>query len=462
MWRAFAMLIMLGSAGCALYAQSAEPENAAAEIKALTQEVDELKARVADVNELKTRVAALEAKLAQVEPSAAPPSKPPADVPSAEAEPQSASMGPERISPSVFQGIKIQGFGEASYKASDARPPETQFFGFRHGANNSFALGDVDLFVTSHLTAAASVLGEIDFRENADQVFDVSVERLLLKFDVNDHLKMSFGRFHTYTSYYNSVFHHGKWLQTAADRPLSVEFTSNGGLLPSQALGVSMTGKIPSGKLGLNYIFEYGTSDTVRPNILNPNTPPIDEGNGNGISGGLFVRPDWLQGLELGGSFYHDRLSPSGGETSAGGAAISATAGAIAQDTGEATGPVHIGQSIISVHAVYITPRFEFINEGFLIRHRVQETGEKFNTPSFYTLISQKVGSRWRPYFRYQYAHASAGSPIFPDIGLRHGPSGGIRLDYNNYIAFKAQYDRTYRRDLTTINDIFLQLAFRF
>ncbi len=449
MWRASSVLVLLCVVACALCTQTAAQETSAETNKALLQEINDLKMRVAAFEELKTRVAVLEAKLAQTETSGAQPAKP-AEPPPTEAEPQSVSTKPDRPSLGIFQGIKIQGFGAVSYKASDARPPEAQFFGFRHDANNSFALGDVDLFVTSHLTSNATVLGEIDFRETADQVFDVSVERLLLKYDVNDHLKMSFGRFHTYTSYYNSVFHHGEWLQTAADRPLTVEFTSNGGLLPSQALGVSITGKVPSGKLGLNYIFEYGTSDTVRPNILHHDTPPIDENNGNGIVGGLFARPDWLPGLEIGGSFYHDRLSPNGGESAGG-------------DTGgEAPTPVHIGQSIVSAHAVYITPRFEFLNEGFLIQHRVQETGEKFNTPAFYTLISQKFGQRWRPYFRYQYAHASIDSPIFPDIGLRHGPSAGVRFDFNNYIAFKAQYNRTFRRQLTTINDIFLQLAFRF
>ena len=34
--------------------------------------------------------------------------------------------------------------------------------------------------------------------------------------------------------------------------------------MPVQAIGVSLKGVVPSGKFGLNYLFEYGSSDTMR------------------------------------------------------------------------------------------------------------------------------------------------------------------------------------------------------
>ena len=111
---------------------------------------------------------------------------------------------------------------------------------------------------------------------------------------------------------------------------------------------------------------------------------------------------------------------------------------------------------------VYLTPRFEFLNEGFIIQHAVEGTGQKLNTPAFYSLISEKVGEKWRPYFRYQYVNSAIQSPVFPDVQLRHGPTVGVRYDYNDYIAFKTQYDRVFRRQLPDLNDLVLQLAFRF
>ncbi len=422
MWKLFATWIAVCLVVPAASAQSASSADESETVKALMQEVRDLKARVA----------ALEARQGQeVKPQEAQPGPTPQNP--IEAQAPTADNSPFAVSPA----IKLQGFGAVSYKATDARPLETALLGFRNGVASSAAVGDVDLFLTSVLTTKTSVLSEIVFSENSNQTFETDVERLLLKYDFNDYLKLSFGRYHTATSYYNSVFHHGQWLQTTADRPLVVEFSDHGGLLPSQAIGASITGIIPSGALGLSYIFEYGSSDTVRPDITNPTDPAVDENNGNAVTAGLAAKPDWAPGLDIGGSFYHDRINPNGG-------------------------PFHIGQGIYSVHAVYETPRFEFLNEAFLIQHDVQETGVTFNTPAFYSLISEKFAERWRPYFRYQYVNASGRSPVFEDINLRHGPSGGLRYDFNDYFALKIQYDRTFRRQLPSINDLFLQMAFRF
>jgi len=440
MGRSFILLCIVLCLAAATSAQATEPADQQETVRALVQEVKDqqetIRALAQEVKELKAHVAVLEARQA---PEAPPPTptqpQPPATAEAVPAAPQypASESGPLGI----IHGIQWQGFGSVTYKANDAKPPEAAFLGFRPLATGNFAVGHVDLFLTSQLTAKTSVLSEIVFTEGDSQEFQLDVERFLLKYDPNDYLKMSFGRFHTATSYYNSVFHHGLWLQTAADRPLPVEFADQGGLLPTQAVGVSMTGAIPSGKLGLNYIFEYASADTLRPPINTPNAAEVDEENGNEITAGFFIKPDWLLGFNLGGSFYHDRLIPDNAS-------------------------LHIDQSIGSAHIVYVTPRFEFLNEGFLFQHKVGETGQTFNTPAFYTLISEKFGKRWRPYFRYQYTNAAVNTPLFPDVGLRHGPSPGLRVELNDYIALKLQYDRIYRRQQPTINDALLQLAFRF
>ncbi|HWZ42114.1 MAG TPA: hypothetical protein VNW97_01485 [Candidatus Saccharimonadales bacterium] len=419
MWRIFAIGSLAALLTGRALAQNTQPS-----------ELDTIKALLQEVADLKARVAALEARHEQPvtgEAANAPAVEPPKQPEVAPSE-SNAEFG-------VFRGIKFAGFGALSFKASDARPPESALLGFRDHSSSSFAVGDTSLFITSHLNSKASVLGEITFSETAEQGFEIDVERLLLKYELNDYLKLSFGRYHTAVSYYNQVFHHGQWLQTAVDRPLVVEFSDHGGLLPSQAVGVSVTGQVPSGHLGLNYILEYGTSDTHRPTVDGSGSAEIEEDNGQSTIVGLFARPDGLPGLEAGGSFYHDRIQPNGG-------------------------PLHMGQSVVSAHVVYVTPRYEFINEGFVVQHNVQETGQTFNTPAFYSLISAKLGGRWRPYFRYQYVNAN--SPVFPDVKLRHGPSAGLRYELNDYVALKAQIDRTLRSSLAAFNALNFQLAFRF
>src|SRR6202163_2042374 len=206
-----------------------------------------------------------------------------------------------------LHGIQWRGFGEVDYKVLDQRKPELGTYGFVPGSHGNFYTGDFDLLLTSRINDKASVLAEIVFgeQENA-QKFGVDLARVLLKYDYNDHLRMSFGRYQTGIGYYNTAFHSGSWLQTTADRPLIMEFANHGGVLPTQAVGLSFTGSIPSGRLGLNYIAEYGSSDTERPAVTN-NTFE-DENNGNHINLGLFARPDSIPGLQIGGSIYHDRI----------------------------------------------------------------------------------------------------------------------------------------------------------
>lgn len=91
-----------------------------------------------------------------------------------------------------------------------------------------------------------------------------------------------------------------------------------------------------------------------------------------------------------------------------------------------------------------IRHRLEWLNEALMIRH-TPEGGHDYITPAFYSEISQRFGS-YRPYFRYQYINASSQEPVFPQVGLRTGPSVGVRFEATESVAFKLQYDYTLMR----------------
>jgi len=278
------------------------------------------------------------------------------------------------------------------------------------------------------------VVAELVFQEGDAQRYKVDLRRVLLKYDFNDHLKMSFGRYQTGIGYYNWAFRSAAWLQTTADHPLIMEYASDGGLLPTQAVGVSVTGLIPSGKLGLNYVAEYGSSDTIRPDISGSGQLD-DENNGNHMLLGFFARPDWVPGLQAGGSFFHDKISD------------------------DLLG-LRYGQSIVNAYVVYTAHGLELLNEGFLIRHSDLQGPNVFNMPAFYSQVSEKV-RHFRPFVRYQYVNANPRS-IFEDLLLRHGPSFGTRYDFNDFIALTAQLDHTVRKGQPDLNGLQLQFAFTF
>jgi hypothetical protein len=435
-----------------LWAQNSAPSDAETiallvqQVKALQKETMELRERVKTLEAAGVKVQTAPPETAAAAP-APQPSQPVPEPAATEASPGSSAEVHD------LHSLQWRGFGEVDYKVLNQRQPELGTYGFVPGSQGNFYTGDFGLFLTSRLTAKASVLGEIVFEEADAQKYKVDLRRVLLKYDYNDNLKLSFGRYQTNIGYYNWAFRSAAWLQTTVDRPLVMEFASNGGLLPTQAIGVSVTGAIPSGRLGLNYVAEYGSSDTMRPD-LNGDGFVTDENNGNQTNVGLFARPDWLRGLQFGSSYYHDQIS-NNMLNRLGGTPVPPLPGSL--------GPaVRYGQTIVNAYAVYVAHGIEFLNEGFLIRQALVGGSLHFDVPAFYSQFSKQLGPV-RPFFRYQYVNASSNNnSVFDDVGLRFGPSFGARYDLDDYIAFKAQMDHTVRRGEPDLNGLQLQVAFTF
>jgi hypothetical protein len=318
--------------------------------------------------------------------------------------------------------MEIQGFADVNFRASNQK-----------GTTNSFSLGQLDLFMTSRLSEKFSVLGELIVEAGQDNRFTFEIHRLLLRYAPNDYVNLSAGRYHTAIGFYNTAYHHGSWFQTAVNRPFIFAFESKGGILPLHNVGVSATGRIPSGSLGLRYIAEVGNGRASRSRLDAAVQTAVDDNNGKSFNLGLFARPKSLPGFQTGFSFYRDSLTPAGAE--------------------------RVGQSIMAGHVVYQNRLYEVLNEAVVVRH--ERGGRVFYTPGLYTQFSRRFGDL-RPYARYQYVNVPADDPVYPEVGRRNGPSVGVRYDVSEYAAFKAQYDRTQRRRQSPIDELLLQFAFTF
>ncbi len=331
--------------------------------------------------------------------------------------------------------LRIRGFGDVSLHGDTQK-----------GDTTSFSLGQLDLFITSDISEKFKFLSEIVFEGGADNYygsisgqqnsFSVDVERYLLQYSYNDYLNISAGRGHTAIGYYNTAYHHSTWLQTTTDRPFLFAFEDNGGILPIHNVGASASGLIPSGSLGLHYVAEVGNGRESRnPLVEEPVQNEVDDENHKAFNLALFARPEALSGLQTGFSVYRDVLSPANAPK--------------------------IGETILAAHAVLIRPKYEWLNEALLDRHAVVGTSAVFNTPGFYTQVSRQFAA-FRPYFRYQYINVAKHEPIFPDVGLRYGPSVGLRFDASESVALKFQYDYTSLRNQPSVNGLKLQLGFTF
>lgn len=401
----------------------------------LLKRITLLEAKVKKVDELEARIKELEAAKSQIAPAEK--TAVPAQTPVAsenESEPVGERAMSERMDLSKTL-LRIRGFGDVNLHGDTQK-----------GDTTSFALGQLDLFVTSDVSEKFKFLSEIVFEGGPDNIFgitrgepnafSVDVERYLIQYSYNDYLNISAGRWHTAIGYYNTAYHHSTWFQTTTGRPFLFEFEDRGGILPVHTVGVSASGSIPSGRLGLHYVAEVGNGRASRsPLSQEPVQNVIDDQNHKAYNLALFARPEAIRGLQVGFSAYRDSLAP-------------------------ANSP-RIGETILAAHAVFIRPQFEWLNEALVVRHSVRGTSQVFNTPGFYTQISKQFSS-CRPYFRYQYVNAANTEPIFPDVRLRQGPSVGLRYDASESVAVKLQYDYTALRGQPAVNALALQVGFTF
>src|SRR5215469_3033983 len=358
---------------------------------------------------------------------------PPVALPS---ETRTAAQGEAAPSERVDDGktlLNIRGFGDYGFGGSNQK-----------GTTTAFSLGQVDFFISSNISERFRFVSDLVFEKGVGNAYEEDLERVLLEYRYSDYFKMAFGRDQTAIGYYNLAFRHSSWFQIPTGRPFLFRFEDEGGILPGHIVGASASGQIPTGKLGLHYIAEVGNGRAGAAGAA-PVQNFLDENNHKAVDVNVFSRPDAVPGLQVGFSAYRDLLTPPNSPA--------------------------IHETILNTYVVFARSKFEWLNEGLLIRHASPEPAHVFNTSGFYTQISRGFGS-FRPYFRYQYVNAPNNEPIFfpvynVSVGLQHGPSLGVRYDFRESVAAKLEYDYNELRRVQGINQqaisqLALQVTFAF
>jgi hypothetical protein len=328
--------------------------------------------------------------------------------------------------------LKIRGFLDFNFLAGS--PANALRFPLGVPSHTTFQLGELDLFMTSRLSEDLLFLAEMVVAPDQTNEIGVDLERLQLTYRGSRYFEVSGGRYHTAIGYYSTAFHHGVWFQTATGRPFMYYFEDSGGILPVHNVGVTTTGLVPgTGSTGLHWIAEVGNGR----NSSNQGQPVQNfQNDRNAMSTNVaaYIKPNWLEGLQTGANWYHDRLYPDG--------------------------VTRVNQNITGVYAVYMTPSWEFMNEAVLLRNEIDASGQGFDSQLMYTQLSRTFGSV-RPYVRFQNVRSPVGDPVNAFIGKYEGPSVGVRYNVAAFAALKAQYNRLYQNGPTT-NGLDIQVAFTF
>src|SRR5260370_18779065 len=215
-----------------------------------------------------------------------------------------------------YPTLKVAGFSDFNFAATDLKGPSGGF-GTQTllGPHTGFQEGQFVLHMSSALSSKVSAFGELSMTARSDAGtgsppatgFNVELERLIIRYDLNDYLKVSFGRYHTPINYCNTAYHHGAWLQTGISRPEMTQF--GGHLIPVHFVGMLVEGAVPAGGLNLNYNFGLGNG---RGQAISRSGDIGDINNNRAWLVSTFIKPSGLYGLQLGGSGYRDLINPLG------------------------------------------------------------------------------------------------------------------------------------------------------
>lgn len=305
--------------------------------------------------------------------------------------------------------------------------------------NATFRAGEFDLFMTSQLSDRLSFLAELVFGVDQTNNFDTDIERFQLTYRPTKYFEISGGRFHSDIGYYNTAFHHGTWFSTATGRPFMYYWEDSGGVLPVHEVGVTATGFVPgSGNANLHWTVEIGdgSSELGSPNFGDGVQSFASDRNRKDLNFAFYSKPEWLPGLQFGGSFMTGELIPFSGVVP------------------------KVNQTISSAYAVFINSQWEFMNEAVLLHHQIPN-GRSYNSPLSYTQLAYRIG-KYHPYFRFQENNIPNNDPVAQFTGRYEGPSVGLRMDYFTYAALKLQFNRIYLRNASAQNGLELQMAFTF
>lgn len=338
------------------------------------------------------------------------------------------SQQPLPVTGPTYPSLKLSGFGDLNFSSVDES-------GFKKG----FSQGQFIFHVSSALSGRTSFFSEISLTTiksstGANSVLS-NIERAIIQFAYHDSFRVSIGQYHTPINWWNTTFHHGLWLQTTIQRP---EITKFGGqFIPVHFIGGMIGGMVPI--QGINFGYNLGLGNG-RDSSIGGAGSAGDINNNRAWLINLFVRPDRLYWLQVGGSFYRDKIDLSGGQ--------------------------EFREWIAGGHIAWQKENPEFIAEFANVNHREITGGSHTNSLAYYIQVAYRLpggATPWKPYYRYEYSSIPGSELVFDRSKInRRISTVGIRFDWSDLAALKAEYRNIKRYNQPRYNGGFVQVSFTF
>lgn len=296
------------------------------------------------------------------------------------------------------QDTKIHGFAEVLSGYQDAT------------RKVSFSLGEQDLFITSELTDRFSFLGETVFKYSSSSptLFDISIERIVVKYNIKGNHNILVGKHHTPINYWNDTYHHGRVFFPTVYRPDL--FADH--FIPLHTTGISLQGQ-NLGKLKLGYDLMVGNGIG--------SGEAADNDIAKSVTAAIHIKP--VDYLRLGVSFYSDKISKGAKDAHA--------------DINVVTDVI---QQLYTGSVSYFGKHIEFLSEATMAMDKTDSTGTK-QSLSGYAYAGVRI-KHFIPYVRADYSKVPEGELYF-----HHDEKttfvGGLRYEINYLTVIKIEYGHT-------------------
>jgi hypothetical protein len=316
--------------------------------------------------------------------------------------------------PSFAQNTQIRGFidGLSSYSKGKV----------------SFGFGEQDLFITSELSDRLSFLGETVFKyaPSSPTQFSVSVERVIIKYNLVGNHNIILGKIHTPLNYWNDTYHHGRVFFPTIERPLLF----GAEIIPLHSTGISFQGH----NLG-NLKFGY---DVVIANGLG-SQEITDNDKRKSFTAAVHIKP--VENMRLGLSYYNDVIAK----------------GANVHDR---VINWKVTQNLFSGSVAYFGKKFELLTEGTLGINKTDTTGSR-NTIASYIYTGYKITEKLIPYLRLDNINYQNGE-IYYHKDNTTAFLAGIRYQFNYLAVLKLEFQHQHLQTEGNIDKVTMQFAIGF
>lgn len=311
---------------------------------------------------------------------------------------------------------EVGGFGDVDY----------QFVGNSNAfpTQNGFALGDAALVVKGQYGDHLRFLDENTIEFGVPDP-SLGMDRFLVSYTFSDQFRLSAGRDHMATGYWNRTYNYAAEVMPTIERPFFIKFEDDGGIVPSHIVGLTVDGLFNLGGSSLKYEANFGNSEKIlltgdgSVNAIESefsNSAPGDPSSEKTAAGRLVFKPWADGGLAFGVASAWNRYDT-----------VAATPDVKSSFSG-------LGQVLLEGEVTYSDDNFDLFGEFYEFDDRIggMPTQGASNNYAYYIQADVQAAESFWPYLRLENLNVNGSDPLFQALFAQNETLylAGFRYDF--------------------------------